>query len=89
MAIERVTKGSSAYDALRCMGVICGQFSGGIHSIYGWTMEFFAVGIVPEEAKNAATIYLRREYDATDIEFFKRKGDISTKFYARFTRGDI
>jgi len=71
------------------MGVTAGEFKGFRSSQFGWEMAFFSIGLDAEEAKEAVTVYLMREYDARSIYFFKRKGDISTKFWARFTRGDI
>lgn len=89
MNSEPITRVSGAYTTMVCQGVIAGQFKGNIFSRYGWEMEFYAHGKDTDEIKDIVRAYLTTEYDATSISFFKRKGDIDSKFYARFTRGDM
>jgi len=86
---EGITRTSSAYDAMKCQGVIAGSFKGNYFQCEGWEMAFYMGALDPERAKNVATEYLEREYDAINIYFFRKKGEIETKFYARFTRRDL
>jgi hypothetical protein len=78
-------KRTSEYKRLSSSGVWCGELRANRFKNEAWTLEFtWAHHLARSEAKELMTAFLKAQYEAFDLSFYGRQGEMY-KGYVKFS----
>jgi hypothetical protein len=78
-------KRTTEYKTLSAQGVWCGELRANNYNQYKWTLHFkWAHHLTRAEAKELMTQFLKSQYEATELSFYGRQGEMFSG-YVKFS----